>query len=57
VRRKAKSLQFLVFRPIRKRHDRLLGDLGELTAALADRVVALEAEVERLRGSTPEVDA
>jgi hypothetical protein len=57
VRRKAKSLQFLVFRPIRKRHDRLLADLGELTAALADRVVALEAEVKRLRGSTPEVDA
>jgi hypothetical protein len=57
VRRKAKSLQFLVFRPIRKRHDRLLADLGELTAALADRVVALEAEVHRLRGSRPEVDA
>ena len=56
VRRKAKSMQFLIFRPIRKRHDRLLADLGELTAALADRVVALEAEVNRLREQTDEVD-
>jgi hypothetical protein len=56
VRRKAKSMQFLIFRPIRKRHDRLLADLGELTAALADRVVALEAEVKRLREQTHEGD-
>jgi hypothetical protein len=52
VRRKAKSLQYLIFRPIRKRHDRLIADLGELAAALADRVVALEAEVKRLKAGS-----
>ncbi len=50
------QLQYRVLRPIRMRNDRLLADLGELTAALADRVVALEAEVERLRSNTSEVD-
>jgi hypothetical protein len=56
-RRKAKSLQFLVLRPMRKRNDRLLADLGELTAALADRVVALESEVERLKDDKARDDA
>ena len=45
-----------MLRPIRMRNDRLLADLGELTAALADRVVALEAEVKRLREQTHEDD-
>ncbi len=40
-------------RPISWRYDRLLADLGELNAALADRVAALEAEVARLRGAGP----
>ena len=48
-RRQAKATQYRLFRPIRRRNDRLLGDLGELTAALSDRVLALEAEVQRLR--------
>jgi uncharacterized small protein (DUF1192 family) len=34
---------------MRRRYDRLLGDLGELVAILAGRVAALETEVERLR--------
>jgi hypothetical protein len=51
LRRKAKRIQFGLWRPIRKRNDRLLADLGELSAALADRVVALEAEVGRLQAT------
>jgi hypothetical protein len=49
LRRKAKRVEYMMFRPIRRRNDRLLADLGELAAALADRVVALEAEVRRLQ--------
>jgi hypothetical protein len=49
MRRRAKATQYRLFRPIRRRTDRLLADLGELSAALADRVLALEAEVTRLR--------
>ena len=56
LRRKAKVVQYRVMRPIRMRNDRLLADLGELTAALADRVVALEAEVARLRADRAETD-
>jgi hypothetical protein len=48
-RRRLKVRLFRLFRPISWRYDRLLGDLGELNAALADRVAELEAEVERLR--------
>jgi len=48
-RRRVKVRLFRLFRPISWRYDRLLADLGELTAALADRVAVLEAEVERLR--------
>jgi hypothetical protein len=48
-RRRLKVRLFRLFRPISWRYDRLLGDLGELDAALADRVAALEAEVARLR--------
>ncbi|GBC87757.1 hypothetical protein HRbin12_01775 [bacterium HR12] len=59
-RRRLKVRLFRLFRPISWRYDRLLADLGELTAALADRVAELEAEVERLRaergeGSEPPV--
>jgi DNA-binding Xre family transcriptional regulator len=36
-------------RPISWRYDRLLADHAELTAALADRVAILEAEVRRLK--------
>jgi hypothetical protein len=48
-RRRLKLRLFRLFRPISWRYDRLLGDLGELTAALASRVAALEAEVARLK--------
>jgi hypothetical protein len=48
-RRRLKLRLFRLNRPISWRYDRLLGDLGELNAALADRVAQLEAEVERLR--------
>jgi hypothetical protein len=48
-RRRVKLRMFRLFRPISWRYDRLLGDLGELNAALADRVAVLEAEVARLK--------
>lgn len=48
-RRQLKFRLFRLFRPVSWRYDRLLADLGELSAALADRVAALEAEVARLR--------
>lgn len=49
-RRRLKVLQFRAFRPMSRRYDRLVGDLGELAAGLADRLARLEAEVEHLRG-------
>src|SRR6266508_3395813 len=49
MRRKTKVLQFRLLRPMRRRTDRLLAEFGELAAALADRVVALETEVKELR--------
>jgi len=48
-RRKLKAAIFYFLRPMRRRYDRLLGDVGELVAMLAGRVAALEADVERLR--------
>jgi uncharacterized small protein (DUF1192 family) len=48
-RRRLKAAIFSLMRPMRRRYDRLLGDVGELVAILAGRVAALEAEVERLR--------
>jgi len=48
-RRRLKAGIFYFLRPMRRRYDRLLGDLGELVAILAGRVAALETEVERLR--------
>ena len=48
-RRQLKLRLFRFLRPISKRYDRLLADLGELNAALADRVAELEPEVARLR--------
>lgn len=49
LRRGLKLRLFRLFRPISWRYDRLLADLGELNAALADRVAVLEAEVRRLK--------
>lgn len=48
-KRRAKVRLFRLLRPITRRYDRLLGDLAELTAALAARVAEAEAEVARLR--------
>jgi len=48
-RRRLKFGLFRFLRPILRRYDRLLADLGELNAALADRVLVLEAELERLK--------
>jgi uncharacterized small protein (DUF1192 family) len=48
-RRRLKAAIFYFLRPVRRRYDRLLGDVGELVAILAGRVAALETEVERLR--------
>jgi hypothetical protein len=48
-RRQLKLRLFRLLRPISWRYDRLLADLGELNAALADRVAVLEAEIRRLR--------
>ncbi|OFW78114.1 MAG: hypothetical protein A2Z48_00420 [Actinobacteria bacterium RBG_19FT_COMBO_70_19] len=55
-KRRLKFRLFRLFRPISWRYDRLLGDLGELNAALADRVAQLEAEVARLREKAGEDD-
>ena len=48
-RRRLKLRLFRLIRPISWRYDRLLADLGELNAALADRVAVLEAEIARLK--------
>jgi len=48
-RRRLKYGMFRGARPISWRYDRLLADHAELTTSLAERVMALEAEVARLR--------
>lgn len=48
-RRRAKLRLFRLLRPITRRYDRLLGDLAELTMALAGRLAEVEAELARLR--------
>ena len=48
-RRRLKFGLFRCLRPLFRRYDRLLGDLGELNSVLADRVLALEAEVRELK--------
>jgi predicted nucleic acid-binding Zn-ribbon protein len=53
-RRQLKFRLFRINRPISWRYDRLLADLSELNAALADRVAVLEAEVARLRAEHDE---
>ncbi len=60
-RRQLKYGMFRVARPISWRYDRLLADHAELTTSLAERVMALEAEVARLRaqdsGAEPDASA
>jgi hypothetical protein len=49
-RRKLKYSLFRVMRPISWRYDRLIADHAELTTSLAERLMAAEAELARLRG-------
>lgn len=55
-RRRLKALMFRGLRPLSRRYDRLLADLAELSAALADRLVRAEAEIEELRGRGDRAD-
>jgi hypothetical protein len=48
-RRQLKYLLYRVARPVTWRYDRLTAEQAELTKALADRLLALEAELEDLR--------
>lgn len=50
-KRKLKYALFRLLRPITWRYDRLLADQTELTIELAERVIDLEHELDRLRGS------
>jgi hypothetical protein len=53
-RREAKRRMWRVMRPATWRYDRLIADHAELTTALAEKVLVLEAEVERLRAALGE---
>ena len=48
-KRNTKLLMYRSSRPVSRRYDRLLADLGTLTRMLADRLAEAEAELERLR--------
>ena len=48
-RRFFKYRLFRTVRPITRRYDRLIADHAELSKALADRLLAVEAELEELR--------
>lgn len=49
LRRKVKFLMFRFARPVSWRYDRLIGDLADLSVGLAERLVAAETEIARLR--------
>jgi hypothetical protein len=53
-RRQIKYAVWRVLRPATWRYDRLLADHAELTTALAEKVMALEAEVDRLKAGRRE---
>jgi hypothetical protein len=51
-RKSLQKLKFVIFRlgrPVSWRYDRLIGDLAELSVGLAERLVAAETEIARLR--------
>jgi len=48
-RRRLKFALFRLMRPISWRYDRLLADEAELATSLAERLMAAEAEIARLR--------
>jgi hypothetical protein len=56
-RRRVKYGLFRSLRPVSRRYDRLVGDLAELTTGLAERLMAAEVEIARLRGAIGEDDA
>jgi hypothetical protein len=53
-RTRLKHRIFRVTRPVSWRYDRLLAEQAELNAALADQLMAAEAEIARLRGKLGE---
>jgi hypothetical protein len=55
-RRKLKYGVFRLVRPISRRYDRLIGDHAEMTTALAERLMAAEVELSRLRREAGLVD-
>ena len=56
-RRQMKFGIFRVMRPISWRYDRLIADHAELTMSLAERLMAVEAELARLRARLDGADA
>jgi hypothetical protein len=48
-RRRLKFAIFRFLRPVSWRYDRLLGDLADLNARLAEELIAAETEIARLR--------
>jgi hypothetical protein len=50
-RRQLKRRIWRLIRPATWRYDRLLADHAELTTSLAEKVMVLEAEVDRLKGN------
>lgn len=53
-RRQVKYRLWRVMRPATWRYDRLIADHAELTTSLADKVLVLEAEVDRLKSQLEE---
>lgn len=53
-RRQLKRRLWRLMRPATWRYDRLLADHAELTTSLAEKVMVLEAEVDRLKGEQPD---
>src|SRR2546429_240528 len=51
-KRRLKLRLFRLIRPVSWRYDRLLAEHAELSTALAERLQAAEAEIERLKGET-----
>ncbi len=52
-----KTRIFRLTRPVSWRYDRIIADHADLTAALADHVLSVENELERLRSTLDEKDA
>ncbi len=57
VRRSIKRAEFRALRPISRRSDRMTAELASLSAALADRVVELEAHVRALEAASRSASA